>query len=42
MTLFLPIGRHLHDDDLPLGVGTESRRSKGLFFFHKKGTLAFF
>ena len=41
-TLTLPIGRHLHDCDTPLGVGTERRRSKGLSFFHKKGARAFF
>ena len=37
-----PIGRHLHDCETPLGVGTERRRSKGLFFLHKKEALAFF
>ena len=41
-TLSLPIGRHLHDSNTPLGVGTERRRNKDLFFFHKKGVLAFF
>ena len=41
-TLSLPIGRHLHDSNTPLGVGTERRRNKDLFFFHKKGALAFF
>jgi len=41
-TLSFPIGRHLHHGDPSLGVGTERRRSIGLFFFHKKGALAFF
>ena len=39
-TLSLPIGRHLHDcaplGFVRIGVCRERRRSKGLFFFHKK------